>query len=141
MSIYQAENYPNKADAEFVLDKLKNITASDMYPRFGGFMKYEGEFDYDDGEPTRYLLDLGQVGETAEVYLNGKYVGEKIAPPYRFDVSDSLKKGRNELCVIVTNNLAYEQRDLCSKYLVLEPAGLLGPIEIRKTVKAEVSHE
>jgi hypothetical protein len=37
--------------------------------------------------------------------------------------------------VVVTNNLAYEQRDLCSKFLVLEPSGLLGPIEIRKTVK------
>ena len=141
VSIYQRENYPEKADAEFVLEKLKNITAHDMYPRFGGFMKYECSFDYDDDEPSRYLLDLGQVGETAEVYLNGTYVGERIAPPYRFDVSGVLKRGKNELTVIVTNHLAYEQRDLCSKYLVLEPSGLLGPIEIRKTVRVGTSHE
>ena len=137
VSIYQAENYPSKADAEFVLDEPKNITGATMYPHFGGFMKYEGSFEYDDAdESARYLLDLGYVGETAEVYLNGTYVGEKLAPPYRFDVSSTLKRGKNDLRVIVTNHLGYEQRDLCSKYLVMEPSGLLGPIEIRKTVKA-----
>lgn len=137
VSIYQAENYPTAPDACFTLDTLKNITSPDMYPRFGGFMKYEGKFNYHKDEPTRYLLDLGRVGETAEVYLNGEYVGERIAPPYRFDVSDMLRDGENELRVIITNNLAYEQRDLCSKYLVLEPSGLLGPIEIRKTMKVK----
>ena len=135
VSLYQAENYPSTPDAQLELDTLKNITSPDMYPRFGGFIKYVGKFEYNKDEPTRYLLDLGRVGETAEVYMNGTYVGEKIAPPYRFDVSEALRDGENELCIIVTNHLGYEQRDLCSKYLVMEPSGLLGPIEIRKTVK------
>ena len=106
-----------------------------MHPLFGGYMVYEGEFEYGKVDPTRYLLDLGKVGETAEVWGNGKAVGTRIAPPYKFDISDALTEGKNTLKVVVTNNLGYEQRDLCSKFMVLEPTGLLGPIEIRKTVK------
>ncbi len=135
VSLYTAENYPNTPMATFKLDTLKNICSSDMYPHFGGYMVYEGEFEYNEKDESRYLLSLGSVGETAEVWLNGSYVGTKIAPPYKLDVSEHLVCGKNALKVIVTNNLAYEQRDLCSKFLVLEPAGLLGPIEIRKTVK------
>ncbi len=135
VSMYTAENYPNEPMASFETDKLFNITAHDKYPRFGGFMKYEGEFEYDDDTDAHTLLDLGRVGETAQVFLNGTPVGERIAPPYRFDVSGIIKRGKNELCVVVTNHLGYEQRDLCAKYLVMEPSGLLGPIEIRKTAR------
>ena len=135
VTLYHAENYEKDALASFKMSELKNVSAPDMYPKFGGYMVYEGEFEYGTVDPTRYLLDLGKVGETAEVLLNGKAVGTRIAPPYRFDVSDALVEGKNTLKIVVTNHLAYEQRDLCSKYLVLEPSGLLGPIEIRKTVK------
>lgn len=135
LSIYYTENYPEKPEATLKLDVLKNVTAPDMYPHFGGYMVYEGKFEYGDVDDTRYLLDLGKVGETAELWINGEFAGTKIAPPYRFDVSKLLKCGENTMKVVVTNNLAYEQRDLCSKFLVLEPSGLLGPIEIRKTVK------
>ena len=100
-------------------------------------MVYEGEFNYDKKDGGRYLISLGNVGETAEVWLNGKYVGTKLAPPYKLEASEYLANGKNALKVIVTNNLAYEQRDLCSKFLVLEPAGLLGPIEIRRTVEVK----
>lgn len=135
VSLYTAENYPSTPTAEFETDKLCNITAHDKYPRFGGFMKYEGTFEYDDDADAHTLLDFGRVGETAQVFLNGMPIGERIAPPYRFDASGVIKRGTNELCVVVTNHLGYEQRDLCAKYLVMEPSGLLGPIEIRKTVR------
>ena len=138
VTLYHAENYPaGKPYAQFTLDCLKNVCAPDMYPHFGGYMVYEGEFNYDKRDGGRYLISLGNVGETAEVWLNGKYVGTKLAPPYKLEASEYLANGKNTLKVVVTNNLAYEQRDLCSKFLVLEPAGLLGPIEIRRTVEVK----
>ncbi len=141
VTMYEAEGYPDAPMASVKLDKLKSLTSADMYPRFGGYMKYTCEFDYEDVDDTHYILSLGNVGETAEVTLNGVDVGVKIAPPYKFDVSGVLKSGKNSLEVLVTNNLGYEQRDLCSKYLLLEPAGLLGPIEIRKTVRIKAENE
>ena len=137
VSLYYAEDYPNSPMATFKATELPNVTGASMYPKFGGYMVYEGEFDYERTDDTRYLLSLGYVGETADVYLNGEFVGTRIAPPYKLDVSRYLANGKNTLKVVVTNHLAYEQRDLCSKFLVLEPSGLLGPIEIRKTVKVE----
>ena len=91
-------------------------------------MKYEKRFKLSVVPGTGYSIDLGYVGETAEVTVNGKYCGTSIVPPYVFDVTDSVKEGENELCVVVSNHLGYEQRDLCSKYLLMEPSGLLGPV-------------
>ncbi len=135
VKLYHAENFGTKSEAEFKLEKLCNIASPKMFPRFGGFITYDAKFNYSLTNADRYVLDLGAVGETAQVYLNGKLAGVKIVPPYKFDISSLLKDGENELRVVVTNNLAYEQRDLCSKYLVLEPVGLLGPIKIKKRNK------
>lgn len=135
VSLYTAENYPEKPSDTLHLTELKNITSPDMFPRFGGYMTYEGSFDFDASKSGRYVIDLGRVGETAEVWLNGENIGEKIAPPYRFDATGILKNGKNELKVVVTNHLGYEQRDLCSKYLLMEASGLLGPIEVKYSEK------
>lgn len=37
---------------------------------------------------SRYLLDLGEVFYTAEVYINGKAVGKRVWKPFRFDITD-----------------------------------------------------
>ncbi|MBQ5407429.1 MAG: hypothetical protein IIU12_03170, partial [Prevotella sp.] len=46
---------------------------------------------------TRYLLDLGEVYYTAEVYINGKAVGRRIWKPFRFDITDYVQSGENVL--------------------------------------------
>lgn len=137
LSLYQAENYPTTPDTVIKNAPLKNISAPDMFPRFGGYMEYKASFEYDEDTPhdgVRYVLDLGRVGESAEVMLNGDDVGTKLYPPYTFDVSRSLRRGRNELKITVANHLGYEQRDICSKFLSLEPSGLMGPIKIVKGI-------
>jgi len=48
-------------------------------------------------------LDLGDVRECAEVWINGKLAGTRIWPPYRVEITGLLKKGRNELAVVVSN--------------------------------------
>ena len=67
-----------------------------------------------------------------ELYINGKAVGEKLFPPYRFDVSGFLKDGKNKMTVIVSNHNGYAVRDRFSKYLMFEPSGILGPVKIYK---------
>ncbi|HVU45511.1 MAG TPA: glycosyl hydrolase, partial [Terracidiphilus sp.] len=49
------------------------------------------------------VLDLGRVGDIAEVRLNGSPAGTIWAPPYRVDVTAMLKPGLNRLEIAVTN--------------------------------------
>lgn len=51
----------------------------------------------------RFVLDLGEVGDLAQVRLNGKDLGTLWKPPYRIDVTETLKPGTNELRIAVTN--------------------------------------
>jgi len=44
---------------------------------------------------TKYVLDLGEVYYTAEVYINGNAVGKRIWKPFRFDISDYVQSGEN----------------------------------------------
>ena len=52
---------------------------------------------------ARLLLDLGTVQDLAEVSVNGKTVGILWKPPYRIDVTGTLKPGENRLEIKVTN--------------------------------------
>lgn len=96
-------------------------------PRFAGFVKYETELDLNAGE---YELDLGAVGEDAVLYINGKYIGEKLIPPYRFQYT--AESGTQEIRIITTSHLGYNQADHFSSFLAMEPVGLLGPVTISR---------
>ncbi len=128
-SLCTAEEYPEFRDKR-QLDRFINVTSNKENPRFGGFMRYEFTFDAEVTNGRKYKLDLGYVGESAEVELNGENCGARIIPPYAFDVTGKLKAKENKLVVTVANHLGYEQRDLCSKYLLMEPSGLLGPVKL-----------
>lgn len=51
------------------------------------------------------VIDLGVVGDIAEVTLNGKSVGVAWMRPYRLDITEALKSGSNHLEILVTNTL------------------------------------
>lgn len=51
----------------------------------------------------RTYLDLGKVAVMAEVKLNGRDLGILWKPPFRMDVTDTLKAGENQLEVKVVN--------------------------------------
>ena len=46
-------------------------------------------------------LEIGDVHDYAKVTLNGKDVGERAWQPYRWDVTSALKKGQNDLEIVV----------------------------------------
>ena len=73
-------------------------------------------------------IDLGSVGESARLILNGKDLGQRICPPYRYALEGALVKGENVLEIEVANTLANEHRDGFSKYIALPASGLMGPV-------------
>jgi hypothetical protein len=54
------------------------------------------------GQPQVWL-DLGEVREAANVYLNGVQVNRSCFAPYRYEVTDVLRPGKNFLVVEVAN--------------------------------------
>jgi hypothetical protein len=62
-----------------------------------------------------WSINLGDVRESARVYLNGEFLGCAWAVPYILDCSNALKKGKNELRIEVTNLPANRIADLDRK--------------------------
>jgi hypothetical protein len=48
-------------------------------------------------------LNLGEVRECAEVWVNGTLAGTRIWPPYCLDIKPFLKRGDNEIVLVVSN--------------------------------------
>ena len=59
-----------------------------------------------------WQIDLGDVRESARVYINGQFIGCAWAVPYVLDCKQSLKKGDNEIRIEVTNLPANRIADL-----------------------------
>lgn len=76
-----------------------------------GLQQYTGYVDYTttvtlDEVSDEMLVELDKVRYMAEVFVNGESVGARLWPPFRFDVSDKLKKGENKLTIRVGNLIA-----------------------------------
>lgn len=78
-------------------------------------------------------LNLGDVRECAEIWINGQLAGVRIWPPYRVAVSSLLRAGENEIAVVVSNLLAnrhaWDVLGARGGGKVL-PSGLLGPVTL-----------
>ncbi|UOQ51127.1 glycosyl hydrolase [Hymenobacter cellulosivorans] len=96
--------------------------------------------------PQRVWLELGEVANLAEVQVNGVPCGISWTAPYRVDITSAVKKGDNQLRILVTNTwanrligdqaLAPDKRPTWTPAASpaagkpLLPAGLLGPVSI-----------
>ena len=63
----------------------------------------------------QWMIDLGDVRESARVYLNGQFLGCAWAVPFVLDCRNALRKGKNELRIEVTNLPANRISDLDRK--------------------------
>ncbi len=111
-----------------------DISSSDCMPYFSGSIRYKTSFLAKDGFN---VIDLGQVGEVAEAWLNGKYLGVRINAPYKFNMANALKDGENTLEIIVKSNLANKRRDMFSSYIQIPPSGIMGEISLCKYAKED----
>ena len=63
----------------------------------------------------QWAIDLGDVRESARVYINGTFVGCAWAVPYVLDTKNTLKAGQNEIRIEVTNLPANRIADMDRK--------------------------
>jgi hypothetical protein len=74
-------------------------------PHYAHDVAYESDFHLDSvGRPL--FLDLGEVRDVAEVFVNGQSVGARAWRPFRFDIGNHVQVGENRLRVVVTGNSA-----------------------------------
>lgn len=95
--------------------ELKSWTdlGNDNAKNFSGTARYRIEFDLPAGvADDDWLLDLGDVRESARVRLNGEEVATAWSLPFRLRVGKHLKPGRNVLELEATNLAANRIRDL-----------------------------
>ncbi len=121
--------------------------------RFAGAARYTITVDVPARPADVWTLDLGDVRESARVWVNGKPAGVVVAHPFRIDLGGLLQPGANELAIEVTNLSANRIRDLDVRGVdwkkfhdinfvshmykpfdasvwELKPSGLLGPVTL-----------
>lgn len=112
--------------------RLQNMTGPRGDASFSGLFRYETTFDLPAGIAAA-VLDLGVVGQAAQVSLNGVDLGWRICRPYEFDTGGALRPTGNRLTVTVANTLVHALRDGFSHFLQIPPSGLLGPVRVLPT--------
>ena len=80
------------------------------YQNFSGTASYK--INFKKPESGEWMLDLGNVRESAEVFLNGKSVGTLIGPVYQIHLNSSYFKDDNVLEIQVSNLMANRIADL-----------------------------
>jgi hypothetical protein len=80
------------------------------YQNFSGTASYKMNFKKP--ESGEWVLDLGAVKESAEVFLNGKAIGTLIGPVYQIHLNNSDFKDDNVLEIQVSNLMANRIADL-----------------------------
>lgn len=108
--IYTSDSPFNKWKFYDETEDLYDIAGWEHIPDFCGKIKYECTFNVKGVENV--LLDLGVSTCGLRVKLNGFDLGERIAVPYAFDVSDKLRAGENTLEIVVTTTLGLKKKDI-----------------------------
>ena len=94
-----------KVEETFSLQGLKTWeNLSDKTKATMGTGVYETTFKLSKEEAKKqWNIDLGDVRESARVYINGRYIGCAWAVPYILHCQDALSKGKNTIRIEVTN--------------------------------------
>ncbi len=102
-------------------------------PTYSGIGVYTQKITLNNEESKQKLeLHLGKVYVAAEVFVNGKSIGSKVAAPFKFDLSGKVQPGQNEIEVRVANTLA-PHYTIPKKAMHLGPveSGLVGPVHLK----------
>lgn len=116
---------------------------------FSGTATYQRTFEIPENSiapGSQLILDLGSVGDIAQVSLNGQKVDTLWKPPYQADITEQVKTGANNLEIKLTNqwtnrligdqNLQEDKRILDAQIprfgppRTLKESGLMGPVSV-----------
>ena len=85
------------------------------YDVFSGTAEYTTKIPALPSMPDAWRLDLGEVSESAAVFVNGKYAGTLINNPYTLEIPANMLKEGDELKICVSNLMANRIADLDKK--------------------------
>lgn len=123
---------PIALDCGAGLIALGDWSAIDGLRAYSGGARYGRTFDLDaDPASSRITLDLGKVVSSAEVLINGKSAGVRVAPPWVFDLSSGVRRGSNRVEVLVYNTLANHYLTIPTRYRGKLDSGLIGPVTVQ----------
>jgi hypothetical protein len=146
---------PFKPAAAQVANLVSWTTLPDTATRsFSGTGTYQLSFTMPALTAKEYILDLGEVHESARVWINGKDAGIMWSIPFKQRIGKLLKPGKNEIRIEVANLMAnrikymdeqkipwrrYHEinfvninyKDFDASGWKLQPSGLIGPVVIR----------
>ena len=143
---------PNRgAPSTLRLDALGSLSdqADPTVKYFSGVATYKKDFTLPAGAKagTSLFLDLGRIGDVAEVRVNGQMVGTVWKAPYRLDIGPLVHRGRNSLDIRVADlwvnrligdaqpgatKITYTSMPTYTAAAPLRPSGLLGPVTLLK---------
>ena len=100
---------------DFALDTLQTWENLHEQPRITmgtGVYTTTVKLKKKDAPSWKWLIDLGDVRESARVYINGQFIGCAWSVPFILDTKGALKVGDNEVRIEVTNLPANRIADL-----------------------------
>lgn len=136
-------SHPETIDMKMA--SLEDWTMNDRLKNFSGRGQYTTTFNVPESllqRHRRIVLDLGDVGDVAQITINGTQGPNLLLKPYRADVTPLLHAGENTLQITIVNALFNalsaqgrsadyfpEQTDTANGLL---PSGLIGPVRLEE---------
>lgn len=105
---FTEDSYPSMQDKAYTLDRLQTWeTLDEETACLMGTGIYETTFEVSSSQlkaaTAGFRLNLGDVRESARVWVNDRYVGCAWSVPYVINLADAVKEGTNTLRIEVTN--------------------------------------
>jgi len=110
----------------------------------GDWSKHQGLYSYSGGAyyrksfhltkeqiKAKVILDLGEVVSSVELKVNGNFVGIKVAPAWKFDITDFVVVGENNIEALVYNTIGNHYTSIPTRYRGEIKSGLIGPAVLR----------
>lgn len=123
-STCEGVQYPNFGNAVSV--SLPDNIAEEQ-PEFSGYARYETSIQI--SESRSAVLEITDVAEGVEVFVNGRSLGIQVVPPFRYDLTDAINEGENPLVIEVAATLERKCYPLLKGYrkmITPPPSGKTG---------------
>ena len=102
VNFQEGRGAPTSATFDKLTSWTENTEGGIKY--FSGTATYQNTFKMGKiDKKARYEIDLGEVKNMAEVFVNGKNVGIVWKKPFKLNITEGIKKGINTLEIKVTN--------------------------------------
>jgi len=105
--------------ASVTMSQLKPWTEfkDNSYQIFSGTASYSVHFKKPSGTASQYLLNLGEVDESAQVFINGKKIATLIGPVFSCKLNRDELRADNILEIKVSNSMANRIIDLDKRHV------------------------